>query len=277
MLLSPATLNPIEYSMADFQFNCSSCNQVLTVDEEAVGIAVSCPMCSNEISVPQLSSAATEPIPPTLEPTPSPEQSDSGTFSSVKEYLNENQDPVLVKQVLDETNQILTSGENVIYIAVQKKPIANFSPDSVVLTNKRFIIWKPKLFGMKKSFSDYIWRDLQDVHLKEDIMGSTLTMRTINDLQFSVNYLPKQQARKLYSMAQEMEMKVREERRVRELEDKRASSGGVFMQSAPQQPSQEVESSDPMKSLATLKEMFEGGLITEGEFNSKKAEILSRM
>jgi hypothetical protein len=130
---------------------------------------------------------------------------------------------------------------------------------------------------MKKSFSDYIWRDLQDVHLKEDIMGSTLTMRTINDLQFSVNYLPKQQARKLYSMAQEMEMKVREERRVRELEDKRASSGGVFMQSAPQQPSQEVESSDPMKSLATLKEMFEGGLITEGEFNSKKAEILSRM
>jgi len=240
-------------------------------------MAVSCPMCSKEILVPQPSSTVAEAIPPTLEPTPSSEQSNSGMSSSIKEYLNEDQDPTVVNQVLDETKQILTSGENIIYIAVQKKPIANFSPDSIVLTDKRFIIWKPKLFGMKKNFSDYIWRDLKDAHLSEEIMGSTLTLHTISGSKFSVDYLPKQQARKLYSTAQEMEMKVREERRIRDLEDKRAAAGGVFMQSTPQQPAQEVESSDPMKSLVTLKEMFESGLITEAEFNTKKSEILSRM
>jgi hypothetical protein len=234
-------------------------------------------MCSIEIIIPQLSSTLPEAVPPTLEPTPSSDQSNSGMPSSIKEYLNENQDPAVVNQVFEETKQILTSGENIIYIAIQKKPIANFSPDSVVLTDKRFIIWTPKLFGMKKNFSDYIWRDLKDAHLSEEIMGSTLTLHTINGSKFSVDYLPKQQARKLYSTAQEMEMKVREERRVRELEDKRAAAGGVFMQSTPQQPTQEVESSDPMKSLATLKEMFESGLITEAEFNTKKLEILSRM
>lgn len=263
--------------MADFQFNCSSCNQVLTVDEQAVGMAVSCPTCSIEIIIPQLSSTVPEAVPPTLESTPPSDQSNPGSPFSVKEYLNEDQDPAIVNQVFEETKQILTSGENIIYIAVQKKPIANFSPDSIVLTDKRFIIWKPTLFGMKKNFSDYIWRDLKDAHLSEEIMGSTLTLHTINGSKFSVDYLPKQQARKLYSTAQEMEMKVREERRIRDLEDKRAAAGGVFMQSTPQQPAQEVESSDPMKSLVTLKEMFESGLITEAEFNTKKSEILSRM
>ena len=263
--------------MSDFQFNCSSCNSVLTVDEQAVGMTVSCPMCSKEIIIPQPIDTLPEALPPTLDSTHPSDEINSGTPSPIKEYLNEDQDPTVVNQVFGETKQILTSGENIIYIAVQKKPIANFSPDSVVLTDKRFIIWKPKLFGMKKNFSDYIWRDLKDAHLSEEIMGSTLTMRTINGSRFSVDYLPKQQARKLYSMAQEMEMKVKEERRVRELEDKRAAAGGVFMQSTPQQPRQEVGSSDPMKSLAALKEMFDGGLITEVEFNTKKSEILSRM
>ena len=112
--------------MADFQFNCSSCNQVLTVDGQAAGMAVSCPTCSIEIIIPQLSSTVPEAVPPTLEPTPPSDQSNPGSPFSVKEYLNEDQDPAIVNQVFEETKQILTSGENIIYIAVQKKTDCKF-------------------------------------------------------------------------------------------------------------------------------------------------------
>jgi membrane protease subunit (stomatin/prohibitin family) len=34
---------------------------------------------------------------------------------------------------------------------------------------------------------------------------------------------------------------------------------------------------DPIERLKKLKQMFEGGLITQGEFDTKKAEILSNI
>ena len=34
---------------------------------------------------------------------------------------------------------------------------------------------------------------------------------------------------------------------------------------------------DPKKSLTDLKELFDAGIITQAEFDSKKAELLARM
>lgn len=127
--------------------------------------------------------------------------------------------------------QILTTGEEVSYIAVQKRPMVNVAPECVVLTSKRFILYMPKLLG-GANFEDYIWRDLRDARLQEGFMGATLTMQTMGGKVIAVEYLPKAQARRLYAVAQEMEERVCEERRSRELEDKRAAAGGVILHGA---------------------------------------------
>ncbi|MEN6435632.1 MAG: PH domain-containing protein [Anaerolineaceae bacterium] len=199
----------------------------------------------------------------------------------LQKFLNEEQDPAIVPIVFQRVSQILTSGEEIIYIAIQKKPVANLSPDAAVLTNKRFIIYRPKLLG-GANFEDYIWRDLSNVKLEENLLGATISFHTTRGTMMTLDYLPKVQARKLYSFAQEKEEKVLEERRNRKMEEARAAAGGVFIQgqtpinSMPSSTSP-VKSEDPLETLKNLKKMLEADLITKEEYDSKKAEILSKM
>lgn len=183
-------------------------------------------------------------------------------------------------RVRDKVGQILTSDESITVVSTQKKPLLNWAPDSAVLTNRRFIIYRPRMFG-RVTFEDYIWRDLQDAKLTEGMLGATLSMRTVAGRAISLAYLPKDEARRLYAVAQEMEEKVREERRAREMEETRAAAGGVVVQGAPTPtvtgaPTAPM-SEDPVAKLSQLKGMLDAGLISSEEFDSKKAEILSRM
>jgi hypothetical protein len=43
---------------------------------------------------------------------------------------------------------------------VQKKPAINVFPDSIVMTNMRVIICKPKNIGFSMDFTDYDWDDI---------------------------------------------------------------------------------------------------------------------
>lgn len=191
---------------------------------------------------------------------------------------NEEQDPNVVQGVLERVQQILTSDERILYVAVQKKPVLTITPDSVVLTNRRFILYRPKLLG-QVSFEDYPWRDLLDAKLKENILGSTLSLKTVGGTVVSVDHLPRAQARRLYAFTQEMEERVREERRARELEDKRAAAGGVVVSGMPGAgPSAGAGAAgDPAQRLKALKEMYDAGLISAGEYEAKRADIISRM
>jgi hypothetical protein len=210
---------------------------------------------------------------------PSKKQLQSEGSSLGKRFLNEGQNPTVVQQIYSSVSEILTSDETISYIAIQNKPVVNVTPTAVILTNRRFIVYSPKLLG-GSNFTDYIWRDLHDAHLKEGMRSSTFRIKTVSGRILNVDYIPKKQARRLYSLAQEMEEKVREERRLRDIEEKRAAAGGVFVRDMPlSQPPTPTEKSpdDPVQKLKQLKELLEAGLITETEFEAKKEEILSRM
>jgi hypothetical protein len=208
---------------------------------------------------------------------PASPQQPAQPSNPLKKFLSEEQDPAQVQQVFAKVRQILTGGEEILYIAVQKRLIS-FSPDSVVLTNKRFIIYRPTLLG-GANFQDYIWRELHDARLSEGIINSTITLQTIKAQLISVGDLPKAQARKLYAFAQEMEEKVLEERRARDMEEKRAGAGGIVLQgglpTAPA-PAPVHQEEDPMQKLKKLKDMMDAGLITEQEYETKKTDILSK-
>jgi hypothetical protein len=197
-------------------------------------------------------------------------------IDNLKKFLNEEQDPKAIEKVAVKLNGILMTGEEVEYIAVQKKPAVNISPDCVALTNKRIIFFRTKNLGLSIEFQDYIWKDVADCHLKEEIFGAEFMVKTIKGQINKIDYLPKSQARKLYTVAQEQEEIQKEIRRQRDLEEKRASAGNVTVTSSNPNVTQ-PQQDDPMASLQKLKMLLDNGLVTQDEFDIKKSEILSRL
>jgi len=120
-----------------------------------------------------------------------------------KKFLNEEQDPKAIEKITSKLTDLLMKGEEIGYIAVQKKPAITVFPDSIVLTNKRIIICKPKNLGLSMDFTDYTWDDIASTFVKENILGSEFSFGTKTDLAVSIDYIPKIQARKIYTYAKE--------------------------------------------------------------------------
>lgn len=124
-------------------------------------------------------------------------------LDNLKKILNEDQDPKAIEKISAKLENLLMSNEEVGYIAVQKKPAVTIFPDSIVVTNKRIILCKPKNLGLSMEFVDYDWDDIAASFVKEGILGADFTFTTKSDLTHTIDYLPKNQARKLYTFAKE--------------------------------------------------------------------------
>ena len=209
----------------------------------------------------------------------------------IEKFLNDQQDPKAVEKVYSRLVDLLTTGEEILYIATQKKPVVNILPDCIALTNKRVLFFTPANLGLSIKFVDFVWKDVVDVFTKEEIIGAIFSVKTTNGAEMGVDYLPKVQARKLYQYAQERKEAEREARRLRDLEEKRAESGAVSIdhpsqvafqpvvapapqpEPAPQTaPAKADELTEKLKKLRTL---FENGLISQEEYNQKKLELLN--
>ncbi|EHQ28934.1 PH domain-containing protein [Mucilaginibacter paludis] len=230
----------------------------------------------------------------------------------IDKFLNDQQDPATLEKVYSRMVDLLTTGEEILYIAIQKKPIVNLMPDSIALTNKRVLFFSPGNLGFSMKFVDFVWKDIVDVQIKEEFLGGVFSVKTTNGAEMGVDYLPKVQARKLYQYAQERKEVEREARRLRDLEEKRAESGSMHFDGpvtpafptpvAPIAPATEPVQTAPAiqlpppiptpppvtaapepapkpdeltEKLKKLKTLFDHGLITQDEYNKKKMDLLS--
>jgi len=214
----------------------------------------------------------------------------------IEKFLNDQQDPKAVEKVYSRLVDLLTTGEEIIYIATQKKPLVNILPDCIALTNKRVLFFTPANLGLSIKFVDFVWKDVVDVFTKEEIIGAIFSVKTTNGAEMGVDYLPKVQGRKLYQYAQERKEAEREARRLRDLEEKRAESGSVTLDHpsnvafqpvapAPQPVPTVAPTSEPApaapkpdeltEKLKKLRTLFDSGLISQEEYNHKKLELLS--
>ena len=121
----------------------------------------------------------------------------------IKKFLNEEQDPKAIEKITSKLSDLLMRNEEVGYIGVQKKPAINVFPDSIVLTNRRIIIYKPKNLGLSMDFTDYPWSAVSATFVKENILGSEFSFTTNTDITVSIDYIPKIQARKINTFAKE--------------------------------------------------------------------------
>ncbi|TSJ38712.1 hypothetical protein FO440_19600 [Mucilaginibacter corticis] len=221
----------------------------------------------------------------------------------IEKFLQDEQDPKAIEKVYTRLVDLLTTGEEIIYIAAQKKPLVNLLPDCIAITNKRVLFFTPANLGLSIKFVDFVWKDVVDVYTKEEIIGAIFSVKTTNGAEMGVDYLPKVQARKLYQYAQERKESEREARRLRDLEEKRAESGAVQFENPSQpvaaayipqqQPVQQpipaapepkpepvVVHEEPKPDVLTeklkkLRTLFDNGLISQEEYNHKKLELLN--
>jgi hypothetical protein len=218
-------------------------------------------------------------------------------IDNFKKILNEDQDPKAIEKITSKLENLLMSNEEVGYIAVQKKPAITVFPDSIVVTNKRIILCKPKNLGLSMEFMDYDWDDIAGTFVKEGFLGADFSFSTKTDLTHTVEYLPKNQARKLYTYAKEQLdiLKNGVETNLNlvsntsvEIEEVLTEEVTDFAEILPVVQDTEIE--EPISSqekklseftkeelfdkLNNYKKLLDNGLILQGEYDKLKNEIL---
>lgn len=227
----------------------------------------------------------------------------------IRKFLNEEQDPKAIEKITSKLNDLLMKGEEVGYIGVQKKPAITVLPDSIVLTNKRIILCKPKNLGLSMDFTDYNWDDIAATFVKENILGSEFSFLTKTDLTISIDYIPKVQARKIYTYAKEQLDAIKDgasqptENAAAAIADKdvetiEAEEVTEFAELIPvaisgyrdekQHPDEDgnpptetsnanLSSEELFEKLQNYKKLLDNGLILQAEYDALKKEILGLM
>jgi len=132
------------------------------------------------------------------------------------------------------------------------------------------------------------WQDLKEVHLRVGILGASLQLTALvgSDLASAsgptrtllYEGLRKDQAQSLYRICQAHDQAWREKRRVRDLEELRARSGGIQLSAGGgSAASPSTADGDAESRLRSAKSMLESGLITDAEYEALKAKIISNV
>jgi len=189
-------------------------------------------------------------------------------------FVEAEQDPEALQKVARDVAKILTPSEEILFIATQNITAMSIRKDSVVVTTNRIIGFSPGVLG-RVSFRDYQWQDVLDVSMKQGMLSTEISINTAAGRQ-EVGAIDKEQAKRLYGIAQQMEQEWREKRRVREMEEARARAGGVYMGGLPGMATPTTAApEDPVAKLARAKAMLDQGLISETEYDALKAKVLS--
>jgi hypothetical protein len=154
----------------------------------------------------------------------------------------------------------------------------------IAATSGRFISLTRRLLGGYDS-ADIRWQDLKETRIRAGLLTAELTLvaQTSTDLNigaetsrvWSFPGLCKDQAQAIYRICQQHDQVWREKRRIRELEELRAKSGGVQLGGAGYSSPDTGGESEPTRRLRQAREMLDAKLISDAEFESIKAKIVS--
>ena len=192
------------------------------------------------------------------------------------------------QRVLATLKDLLTTDETLEAWAMQHRLFAlTHRRVCIAATSGRFIWLKRRVLGGYDS-DNIRWQDLKETRIQAGILaaGLTLVAKSSSDLNigseidrvWTFQGLVKDQAQAIYRICQQHDQVWREKRRVRELEELRAKSGGVqFGNAASTYPPVDGRGgeSEATHRLRQAREMLDARLISDAEFESIKAKIVS--
>jgi hypothetical protein len=195
-------------------------------------------------------------------------------------------EPGLAKP-LEHLRSVLIPSETLEAWAIQRRIFA-LSHRRLLLaaTSGRLILLARKLLG-GFDVSTIRWQDLEEVTLRVGMLGADLLVRAGRATDFAsqssqgsqrVEFqgLRKDQAQAVYRICQAQDQAWREKRRVRELEELRARAGGIQVTpGVGGYTSAGAGQADAVRRLQEAKQMLDGKLITDAEYEAIKAKIVS--
>ena len=194
-------------------------------------------------------------------------------------------DEVDVSGPLAQLRSVLIAGETLEAWVIQRRVYAlTHRRVLIAATSGRLIVLTRRLLGGFEVTS-VRWQDLEEVTLRVGMLAAELSVRAgkATDLasmgaagaqRVEFQGLRKEQAQAVYRICQAQDQAWREKRRVRELEELRARSGGIQVMSAPASATAGFEG-DAVRRLQEAKQLLDARLITDSEYEAIKAKIVS--
>jgi hypothetical protein len=186
---------------------------------------------------------------------------------------------------LAELRSVLIPGETLEAWAIQRRLFAlSHRRVLIAATSGRLVVLVRRLLA-GFDVSTIRWQDLEEVTLSVGVIGADLALRAgkATDLaslgaqgsqRVEFRGLRKEQAQAVYRICQAQDQAWREKRRVRELEELRARSGGIQLMSGAA-PATGTPDGDAVRRLREAKQLLDAKLITDAEYEAIKAKIVS--
>jgi hypothetical protein len=175
-------------------------------------------------------------------------------------------------------------GESVVHSALQLRVAALTARRlTIAVTSSRIIVVTRSLLG-GFTMKDYQWKDLTDVQLAENVMpqwfGARLAFATgASGGSLEIDGIASDSASAIYRHAQAQELAWEEKRRVRQLEEVRAASGGVVMNAGVPAgaAANDGKIGAAVDELERVKRLLDSGAISDVEYQEIKAKVLGRV
>ena len=190
-----------------------------------------------------------------------------------------------LERPLAQLRSVLIPGETVEAWAIQMRPFAlTHRRLLIAATSGRLIVLSRKLLG-GFDVTTIRWQDFEEVTLRVGMLSADLAVRAgkATDLaslgapgsqRVEFRGLRRGEAQAVYRICQSQDQAWREKRRVRELEELRARSGGIQVSPGTLAGGAATES-DAVRRLQEAKQLLEARLISDAEYEAIKAKIIS--
>jgi len=190
-----------------------------------------------------------------------------------------------LERPLEQLRSVLIPGETLEAWAIQMRLFALAHRRFLIAaTSGRLVVLTRKLLG-GFNVATIRWQDLEEVTLRVGMLSADLALRagkatdlaslaTAGSQRVEFRGLRKEQAQAVYRICQSQDQAWREKRRVRELEELRARSGGIQVTSGPVAATAGGES-EAVRRLLEARQLLEAKLITDAEYEAIKAKIVS--
>jgi hypothetical protein len=188
-------------------------------------------------------------------------------------------------KALEHLNSVLVKGETLEAWTIQRRLFAlTHRRILIAATSGRFIKIQRGLLGGFEMI-DFRWQDLGDARIKVGVFGADIFVKIFSSsdlaisensaLELILNGFRKEGTEQIYRLVQAHDQSWREKRRIRELEELRAKSGGITLGNSSGIQQAGNTSEDAVSKLQQAKQMLDNKLITDSEYESIKARLIS--
>ncbi|MBC7744094.1 MAG: PH domain-containing protein [Flavobacterium sp.] len=210
----------------------------------------------------------------------------------MEQYISDDQDPRTAEKVMGKLRDLLTSGEAIVYLAIQKKPAVTLIPDCIAVSTKRLFFCLPGNLGLTTNYVTFTWEEIKEVSFKEEFFGSKFIAVPQRGENVTVDYIPKVQARKLYQFCNEQLEKQKELFKNHTFDDRKPFQVVDSLTEdtsyteieeelipfiSPKKEHLATDDDELTLKLVRLKLLFQKQLISQQEYEAKKSDILTQL